>query len=58
MNEESSSHQIPLEIIYCACDDSVMSLYITEEEVGVTYIHSTNETNNIYMNDDANFFHK
>ena len=24
----------------------------------ITYIHSTNETNNIPMNDDANVFHR
>ena len=35
-----------------------MSLYNTEEEFDVTYIHSTNEKNNISMNDEENVFHK
>ena len=35
-----------------------MNLDHTEEEVGFALIDYTNETNNIYMNDDANVFHK
>ena len=54
MNEVNSSHQISSEIIEHACDDSSMDLYHTEEEVDVTYINYTNETNKISMNDDAN----
>ena len=35
-----------------------MNLDNAEEEVDVTYINSTTETNNIYMNDDYNVSHK
>ena len=41
-----------------SCDESGMDLDITEEEVYVTYIHSTNAKNNISMNYDANVSHK
>ena len=35
-----------------------MNLDNTEEEVGVTYINFTNETNIISMNSDVSVFHK
>ena len=53
MSERISYYQISAEIIDHACDDSGINLVNIEEEVDVTCIHSTNETNNISMNDDV-----
>ena len=58
INEENSSHKISLEIIDHVCDGIGMDLDHIEKEVNVTYIHSTNETNQISINDDANVLHK
>ena len=51
MSEEISSRQNLAEIIYHACDASRINLFNTEEEeADVICIYSTNETNDIYMN--------
>ena len=47
INEDNSYHKISSEITDHACDDIGLNLDNTEEEVNVTCIHSTNETNNI-----------
>ena len=52
------SHQSSSQIIYHACDDSVMNLDNTEEGVYITYINSINKSNNRCMNYYANIYHK
>ena len=40
------------------CDDSGNDLVITEENVDLIYIYSTNETNDISKNEYDKIFHK
>ena len=59
ISEGILSNQNSAETIGYACDDSVINLVKTEElEVDFTCIDSTNKTNDIYMHDDGNYFHK
>ena len=57
-SEEISCHQNSSEFIDHTCDDNVINLLYTYEEVYVTSIHSINATNDISMNDDGNCIHK
>ena len=55
ISEEISSHENSTEIFDHACGDSGINLVNTEEEVDITCINSSNETNAISKNDDGIF---
>ena len=38
--------------------DNIINLVNTEEEAGIKYINSINETDHLSINDDNNYIHK
>ena len=58
ISEERSYHQNSAEVIDHTCDYNGNHFINTEEESDIISIHSTNETNDIYMTDYDHFIHK